>query len=68
MEIKTIQDLVIFSSELLNKYGNKPICLTDRFTEYKLSGHADADDAVINIDCEKIGSVLQGTHRVLGGE
>ena len=70
MKIETVQDLVNLAMKLGKNFGfDTKLCFTDRFNEYSLDDKiAGYSNNVASISCEKIGSALQGTHRVLGGQ
>jgi len=70
MKIVTVQDLLNLTLKLGKAFGYQTkICFTDRFNEYSLDDGIEGHDKdVVSIRCEKIGSALQGTHRVLGGK
>lgn len=70
MKVTTVQDLVDLAFDLARRYGSSTkICFSDRFNEYAIGddfGLSSMDSDTIMLSCEKIGSALQGTHRVLG--
>ena len=70
MKIETIQDLMNLAMKLGKNFGfDTKLCFTDRFNEYSLDDNIEGHfKDVVSIRCEKIGSALQGTHRVLGGQ
>ena len=70
MKIETVQDLVNLAMKLGKNFGfDTKLCFTDRFNEYSLDDKIEGySNSVALISCEKIGSALQGTHRVLGGK
>ena len=76
MKITNINDLFFLAEELKTEAAgnaeNIKICFTDRFNEYVINADYNivdtAEGKVVIIPCEKIGSALQGTHRVLGGK
>ena len=76
MKITNVNDLFFLAEELKEEAAgnaeNIKICFTDRFNEYAISADYNIVDTpegkVVIIPCEKIGSALQGTHRVLGGK
>lgn len=47
--------------------ANVHVGFTDRFNEYSIDGVLSSGEDSILIDCNKVGSVLEGTHRVMGG-
>ena len=76
MKITNVNDLFFLAEELKEEAAenaeNTKICFTDRFNEYTISADYNMVDTpegkIVIIPCEKIGSALQGTHRVLGGK
>ncbi len=76
MKITSVNDLFFLAEELKTEAAenaeNTKICFTDRFNEYTIDADYSivdtAEGKVVIISCEKIGSALQGTHRVLGGK
>lgn len=74
MKITNLSELANFVEELnFQNYPNSEkikICFSDRFNEFVIDTDITitetAEGKVITIPCEKVGSALQGTHRVFG--
>jgi len=67
-EIFKLKDLKELVNQLSNFDDNTVLVFSDRFNDYAISKSFsyDISENAITINCEKIGSVLKGTHRVLG--
>ncbi len=65
----TVKDLRELVHKMQSFPDDTPISLNNRFKEYEIVNDYSYDciDNTINIECNEIGSVLQGHHRVMGG-
>jgi hypothetical protein len=67
MKIETVKDLLKFAQQLSGSFDlSEKITLSDRFNEFYMSFEIDYSDGSIVIPISKVGSALEGTHRVLG--
>ncbi len=69
--INNLQDLQNLVNDLVAEFDGCDlteikISLSDRFNEFKLFKEHTISDDVITLQCEQIGNVFKGTHRVLG--
>lgn len=67
--IKTVGDLRELVKSLESWTDDVNVIFEDRFNQYDVSTTRLAYDIhtnTLSIPCEKIGSILEGTHRVLG--
>lgn len=67
IKIKNLGDLTKFVNELNSVYNpSKKIIFSDRFNDFIIEGEIDYVDDALSIPIAKVGSALQGSHRVLG--
>ena len=70
MVIRTLGDLRDFVNSLQGFSDDVILDFSSRFEEFELSREykIDVADNIITIPTRLVGSILQGTHRVLGGK
>jgi len=66
--IETVKDLREWISRLSYLDDNVKVIFDDRFNQYNIDMNYiyDHNTNTVSFQCEKVGSILEGTHRVLG--